>query len=225
LIPLTSDGVVADEYACILPGAAIDRVLGLDLYALGSGGPLTPEAPSGERGWWGSQLAVALLDYHRQESYGVLEVVDLSDDDPWRPIYAACLGRLPEAPIPALLNAGYLKPELTFEDFLRVDRVQVKGSLDDLLSRLSSDERITPRQLSMFRLAYGNSGSTSLRAKPDLLPTPGFDRYDAGPNVIVVCSPGSLDDLALLWNLRTAHGDALILPIGLPLGVVTSDAV
>lgn len=225
LIPLTSEGVVADEYAHILPGAAIDHVLGLDLYALGAGGPLTPEAPSGERGWWGSQFAAALLDYHRQDSYAVLEVVDLSKDDPWRPIYAACLGRLPEAPTRELLNAGYLKPELTFEDFLRVDRVQVTGSLDDLLSRLSSDERITPRQLSMLHLAYGNSGSTSLRTKPDLLPTPGFDRYDSGPNVIVACSPGSLDDLALLWNLRGAHGDGRVLPIGLPLDVVTPDTI
>jgi len=225
LIPLTSEGMVADEYARILPGAAIDHVLGLDLYALGSGEPLRPEAPSGERGWWGSQFAAALLDYHRQDSYAVLEVVELSEDDPWRPIYAACLGLLPEVPTPGLLNAGYLKPELTFEDFLRVDRVQATGSLDDLLTRLSADGRITPRQLSMLHLAYGNSGSTSLRTKPDLLPSPGFARYDAGPNVIVVCSPGSLDDLALLWNLRGAHGDGRVLPIGLPLDVVTPDTI
>lgn len=221
LIPLTLAGAVPDAYASILPGSAIDHVLGLDIYALGSGGPLKPDVPGSERGWWGAQFAAALLDYHRQDSYAALEVVELADDDPWRPIYAACLGRLPDAPTPELLGAGYLKPELRFEDFLRVERVQARGSVDDLLARLSTDGRITPRQLSMLYLAYGNSGSTSLRSKPDILPMPGFDRYDAGPNVVVVCSPGSLDDLALLWNLRGAHGDARVMPIGLPLDAVT----
>ena len=90
-------------------------------------------------------------------------MVELDDDDPWRPIYAACLGRLPEAPTPELLSAGYLRPELTFEDFLRIERVHVSGGLDDLLARLSADGRITPRQLSMLHLAYGNAGSTALR--------------------------------------------------------------
>lgn len=225
LIPLSAEGAVIREYARMLPGAAIDHVVGLDVFALGSGGSLRPAAPSGDGAWWGSQFAAALLDYHRQDSYAVLEVVELARDDPWRPIYAACLGRLPQRPTPELLNAGYLKPELTFEDFLRVERVQVSGSLNDLLARLSSDERLTPRQLSMVHLAYGNSGNTSLRQKPDTLPTPGFDRYDAGPNVIVLCSPGSLDDLTLLWNLRGAHGDGRVLPIGLPLDVATPEVI
>lgn len=225
LVPLTSDGVIADEYARVLPGAPIDHVLGLDLYALGSGRPLTPDPPFGERGWWGSQFAPALLNYQRQDSYAVLEVVELADDDPWRSIYAACLGRLPEAPTPELLNAGSLKPDLRFEDFLRVERVEATGSLDDLLSRLASDGQITPRQLSMLYLGYGNSGSSSIRAAPDVLPSPGFAKYDAGPNVVVVCSPGSLDDLTLLWNLRGAHGDGRVLPIGLPLDVVAPDTI
>lgn len=77
----------------------------------------------------------------------------------------------------------------------------------------------------MLHLGYGNSGSSSIRAVPDILPSPGFAKYDAGPNVVVVCSPGSLDDLALLWNLRGAHGDGRVLPIGLPLDVVAPDTI
>jgi hypothetical protein len=225
LIPLSPDGEIVDEYARILPGAAIDHVLGLNIFALSSGGPLRPEVPAGERGWWGSQFAPALLDYQRQDSYAVLEVVQLAEDDPWRPIYAGCLGRLPEAPTPDLLDAGYLKPDLRFEDFLRVERVQATGSLDDLLSRLSNDGRITPRQLSMLHLGYGNSGSPSIRAAPDILPSPNFVKFDAGPNVVVVCSPDSLHDLALLWNLRGAQGDGRVLPIGLPLDVIDANAI
>lgn len=221
LIPLAPDGDVPDAYASILRGAAVDRILGLDIFTLGSGGPLRPKPPGDEREWWGSQFVPALLDYRRQDSYAVLEVAELSADDPWRPIYAACLGRWPDTPTRGLLLAGSLKPELKFEDFVKVERVQVSGSLDDLLTRLSNDRRVSPRQLSMLHLAYGNSGSRSFRVTPNVLSTPGFDRYDAGPNVIVVCSPGSLDDLALLWNLRGAQGDGHVLPIGIPVDAVT----
>ncbi|WP_338538888.1 hypothetical protein N5P18_05025 [Janibacter terrae] len=225
LIPLVRDGAVPDAYANALPGSAVDHVLGLDIFALGSPGPLRPDMTVHEQEWWGSQFAPALLEYHLQDSYGILEVVELAPDDPWRPIYAACLGRLPDTPTPDLLTAGYLQPDLTFEDFFRVERVHAEGSLDDLLARLSAEGRITPRQLSMLNLAYGNAGSTALRSKPNVLPSPEFERYDAGPNVIVVCSPGSLDDLALLWNLRGAHGDRRVLPIGLPLDDVTPAAI
>lgn len=225
LIPLMPDGAVPNAYASVLPGSAVDHVLGLDTFALGSGGPLRPKMPVNERELWGSQFAAALVNYHQQESYAVLEVVELDPDDPWRPIYAACLGRLPDTPTPELLNAGSLLPDLTFEDFFSVERVHVSGCLEDLLSRLSADGRITPRQLSMLNLAYGSAGSPALRSKPNALPSPWFDRFDAGPNVIVVCSPGSLDDLALLWNLRGAQGDGRVLPIGIPLDAVTPAAI
>jgi len=90
---------------------------------------------------------------------------------------------------------------------------------------LSNDGRRTPRQLSMLQLAYGNTGSPSIRVAPESLPSPGFVRYDAGPNIVVVCSPGSSDDLALLWNLRAAHGDGLVLPLGLPLHALDVGAI
>lgn len=225
LIPLTADGTVPAEYARILPGAAIDRVIGLDPVALGSGVPLQPQAPSGDKNWWGSHFSPALLRFRRQDSYAVLEVVELPRDDPWRPVYAACLGRLPKQPTPELLRVGNLKPELTFEDFLRVERVQVSGSMDDLVARLSSDGRFSPRQLSMVHLPYGDSGRAWPRRKSDILPSPGFDRHDAGPSIIVLCCPGSLDDVALLWNLRGALGDSGVLPIGLPLEAASPEVI
>lgn len=225
LIPLSADGLIPDDYASILPGAPIDRITDLDIFALSSGGPLRPDGALSGRGWWGSQFAAALLDYRRQDSYSVLENVELSKGDPWRSIYAACLGRLPHRPSPELLRACYLMPDLTFEDFVRVDRIHVRGDLDDLLGRLSSDERLTPRQFSMVHLGYGNSGSTAIRQKAGPLPAPGFDRFDAGPNVIVLCSPNSVEDVALLWNLRGAHGDRRVLPIGLPVDIATPEII
>jgi len=112
-----------------------------------------------------------------------------------------------------LENGDYV-PELTFENFLRIKRTSTTGSAEDLLARLKDEQHLTPRQLSMLFLAYGSAGSTSLRDEASPIPKPWFKRLDAGPNVIVVCSPNNLEDVALLWNLRSALGDRSILPAG-----------
>lgn len=142
LVPLSRDGTVVPEYQRILPGSAVDRMMGLDHFALDSGGDLRPSVAAQDGPWWGLQFAPALLEYGRKDSYAILEVVELADDDPWRPIYAACLGRLPQRPTAELLEACYLKPDLRFEDFLRIDRTEVSGTLDDLVSRLANYERL-----------------------------------------------------------------------------------
>ncbi|AEF43064.1 hypothetical protein [Hoyosella subflava] len=131
----------------------------------------------------------------------------LPDNDPWQDIYAACLGLLPESPDTDVLGAGYLPLDLRFEDFVTVNRVEAQCSLEDLLSRLNAADRLTPRELSMIHLAYGSRGSSAIRSETKAMPDPAFAKFDAGPNVVVVCSPNSVDDLALLWNLRGAHGD------------------
>lgn len=225
LIPLADDGTIPSEYRRVLPGSAVDFVRGVDSLDFRPDASIRADLAPGRSVWWGRQWAAALLEYQRQETYAVLETVELDDGDPWKPIYAACLGLLPQEPAPALLKAGSLKPDLRFEDFLRVEAVQTTGDLDDLLARATNDRRMTPRRLSMIHLAYGNRGSTGIRAKPTVLPNPGFARFDAGPNVIVVCSPGSLDDLALLWNLRAAQGDGRALPIGVPAGEATPEVI
>jgi hypothetical protein len=58
-----------------------------------------------------------------------------------------------------------------------------------------------------------------------VLPDPHFARHDAGPNVVVVCSPGNVEDYLLLWNLRAAHGDHRLLPIGIPVDQVTPEVI
>jgi hypothetical protein len=225
LIPLADDETIPVEYRRMLPGSAVDFVQGVDKLDIRPGASILPDLAPVRSPWFGRQFAAALLEYRRQETYAVLETVDLDDGDPWKPIYAACLGLLPQEPEPALLEAGSLGPDLRFEDFVRVEAIKTAGSLEDLLDRATNDRRITPRRLSMIHLAFGNSGSTGIRTKPTVLPDPGFARFDAGPNVIVVCSPGSLEDLALLWNLRAAHGDGRALPIGVPADETTPEAI
>lgn len=216
LIPVEQSGTIPPEYRRILAGSAIDGIRGLHPYALHHLDEARVELPVRETNRW-SQPAIALLEFRPQANRPTVEMVELGQDDPWRGIYAACLGVIPDQPLPMLLMDAGLRPELTFEDFINVSRVAAEGSLEDLVRRTSWSERITPRVLSMVHLAYGNSGSTAIRSSRRLLPDPDFARFDAGPNVVVVCSPGSIDDLALLWNLRGAHGDLRPVPIGIPL--------
>jgi ribosomal protein S27E len=229
LLPVSASGLVSPEYVKILPGSAIEQVRGLETFGLynmfeASEVSVSTRDYGDERDGFGRQLAVALLPYGKQQDYRRLAVTQLTEDDPWRGIYAACLGIIPESPSRDVLRHGYLKEELQFEGFVNLDRLSVVGSLEDLLQRLTSETSMSPRQLSMIHLRYGG-GKYGRGAQSFVLPEPSFARNDAGPNIIVACSPNNADDLALLWNLRSAHGDSRPLPIGIPTSELTADRV
>lgn len=229
LVPVSASGLVPPEYVDILPGSAIEWVRGLDAFGLynmfgASEVSVSTRDYGDEMDGFGRQLAVALLPYGKQQDYRRLAVTQLTEDDPWRGIYAACLGILPESPSSDVLRHGYLKEELRFEGFVNLDRFNVAGSLEDLLQRLTSEASISPRQLSLIHLRSGG-GKYGIGAKSTILPEPNFARNDAGPNIVVACSPNNTDDLALLWNLRSAHGDSRPLPIGIPTSELTTDRV
>ncbi|MGX5715505.1 hypothetical protein [Arthrobacter sp. MAHUQ-56] len=215
IVPLSSSGLFPEMYRAILPGSQIDDVHGADYDPeMSLAGKIDLNRP---RDVSRSQLAAGLLPFRSAETTTPLEVVSLDADDPWRGIYLACLGKLPEKIDPEIVRSGNWLRDIDFSDFVEVRRMTTTGSLDDLLSRLRPTERVfTPRQLSMINLSYASTASRSIRSGRPVLPEPGFARYDAGPNVLVVCSPDSLDDLALLWNLRAAHGDFYATPIGIP---------
>lgn len=222
LIPVASDGTIEEPYARILPGAAIDSLQGMHPFNL-IHLPGAKVDTSSKRQVYGPQLAFTLLEPGKAEEYRPVQVVELEPGDPWRMIYAACLGLLPERPDAELLQQSNLIPDLTFEKIIQVDRVKVKGSFDDLLQRLNSADVVTPRRLSMQGLAYGNTGSRSIRTEKVVLPESAFSRYDAGPNIVVICSPYNVSDAALLWNLRGANGDFGPLPIGVLADEVTPE--
>lgn len=216
-LPVDGDGQIPDMYRAVLPGSQIDAVLGLDYDPeMSLAGKLDLSVA---RDVSRSQLAVGLLPFRPSEKAIPIEVAELDEDDPWLGIYLTCLGSLPEKINPKLISSGNWLPEIEYSDFTDVRRVGTIGSLEDLLSRTWPKERVnTPRQMSMINLSYASTASSSIRSDQPVLPNRGFARYDAGPNVIVVCAPDSLDDLALLWNLRAAHGDFYATPIGIPFG-------
>ena len=211
IILLDSGQTIAEPYASKVVGAAIDRVDGVSLRDFDLADPLSAPMPQAH---FRDVLAVTFLDPAKKETYRPVTVVALEDDDPWRAIYAACLGTLPTTPDSDLLRESNLIPELTFEHFIDVTRIGVRGSAQDLLARLNDQSQLHPRSLSMTELAYGHSPSTGIRSQSSDLPNPQFAAHDAGPNIVVVCSPGNAADAALLWNLRAANGDQYATPIG-----------
>lgn len=226
IIPLDKARHIRADYAQILPGSAIDDVAGLRYRDL-ERDPLPPVDPPGDERHriFGTQLAFSLLDYRNQDEYLTLDAPELDRSDPWFGIYAVCLGLLAPEPDARRLKESDLLPELTFEDFVNVDRPKVIGSLDDLVARMSSRQTWSPRQLSTFDLGHGAEGDGSLRSEPSVLPNPRFAVRDGHSNVVVVCTPDNVEDLCLLWNLRAAYGDRHVLPIGVPAGELTAKAL
>jgi hypothetical protein len=212
LIPGVDGGAIRTAYANILAGSALDTFVGIETYGEFHPFEATVSA-GGTNTHFGRQFSLAPMKYRDQDAYRPLEVPVLANDDPWLPIYAACLGHLREKPSQSLLRELNLKSDLKFEDFLNVSRPNIVGSFEDLRDRLDDRQRMSARRACMSELAYGSRGSSSIRSKSSVLPNSRYKRYDAGPNILVLCT--SLSDCILLWNLRAALGDTQILPVGI----------
>lgn len=164
-------------------------------------------------------LSILMAAREPPDKWRTVQVVDLKADDPWHPIYRAVLGWWPERPAPSLIDFGGLREDLRFEEIVPVSRVAIEGSLSDLIARIQDGQHLSPRSMANVYLASGLRPDTSFLGDDGhhRLPNPNAVRRAAGPNLIVAMSPGSVEDLALLWNLRGAHGDNRVLPIGVPI--------
>lgn len=218
LLPIT-DGAYPASYQRLLDRDQFDYVGGLqdiavDLpYRVGEQYPV--DFP-----------ALIVAAHEPRDRWRPVQVCDLANDDSWRPIYAAVLGVLPDRPDKSLIDSHSLRADLTYNEVVPLERVTVRGSLEDLTYRLASSEYLTPRNFANIYLASGMSPDTSyIGWDSAVLPRPNEQRRAAGPNIVVAMSPDSVEDLALLWNLRAAHGDARVLPIGIPVDQITVPAL
>jgi hypothetical protein len=176
----------------------------------------------------GNDFLAALILQHRPRDdwRKPFHVVDLEPTDPWLPIYAATLGHLPPAPDPKLCERSLANAEWAFDDVAPFERFRVVGSLEDLLHRLRDRTAWSPRDYAGMFLSSGMSPDTGYMGDSStVLPTPWRVMRATGPNLIVVVSPDSLGDVALLWNLRQAHGDGRALPIGIPKSIAAKDVL
>ncbi|WP_410619394.1 hypothetical protein [Amycolatopsis sp. cmx-8-4] len=218
LLPVR-DGVVSTPYGRLLDTEQVDGVGGLQDVQVE-----LPFRVAQSRPWDFPALMIAA--HEPRDRWRPIEVCSLDSDDPWRPIYGAVLGTLPTTPSAELSKLHHLREDLQFDEIVPVRHVAVRGSLDDLISRITNGDVITPRRFANMFLAYGLEPDTSFLGEGQSpLPRPYVTRRAAGPNIIVALTEGSVDDLALLWNLRAAHGDRRVLPIGLPADQITPDAL
>jgi hypothetical protein len=218
LLPVR-DGVVPASYRRLLETEQIDGVGGLQDVSVE-----LPFRVEETRTWDFPALMIAA--HEPRERWRPIEVCDLDSDDPWRPIYAAVLGALPVTPSADLSRLHYLREDLRFDEIVPVQHVAVHGSLDDLIARTTNRDLLTPRRFANMFLAYGCEPDTSFHGEsPSPIPEPYATRRAAGPNLIVAVTAGSVEDLALLWNLRAAHGDSRVLPIGVPVDQITPDVL
>lgn len=218
LLPVV-DGALPDQYLRLLATEQVDFVSGMqDVdFAL-------PTRVQAKPRWEHPALLVAASE--PREKWVPVEVVELGHDDPWRPIYIAVLGTWPESPDSRMLDRALLREDLRFEEVVPVERVTTEGSLEDLITRTAEGGRLTPRSVANMFLAYGLRPDTSFLGRgEDVLPSPRTVRRAAGPNIIVAVTPGSVEDIALLWNLRGAHGGTRVMPIGIPVNEITPRAL
>jgi hypothetical protein len=138
-------------------------------------------------------------------------------DDPWHVAYLACLGAWPVQPAPKHLTPAGLVEGFRFEQLVRVERdvVTDPGPID-LIARLRRQGYTWPAQLSVHGLALWRLPEASHTSDEPGLPHPGWDRSRYGANLVVVYEPGSVEDLALIWNLRAAHGLYPGVPVAVP---------
>lgn len=211
LVP-SADGAIPDLYKLPLIQSDVD---GLETGAFGD--DLDPP------NWLGSNFsaphpALLIADNVDREGWYPFAAPVLEPEDPWRLIYAAYLGDLPEAPNTETLFPEFLYPTPPrFEQLIELDRPRVRGSLSDLLERGKRNRGVSvPRDLSLLRLASGLRLNNGYIRSEQVIPNPNATRVAAGPNIVVVFGDKPVADAALLWNLRHAHGLGHGLPIGVP---------
>lgn len=218
IVPLVDDAI-PEPYLRLIGTEQIDVVSGID-----DADVRLPSRVETRFAWETPALLIAAGE--PLEKWRTVRVVELADDDPWRDIYAAVLGTWPETPDVGLLQRSFLREDLRFEDVLPVERIEAQGSLEDLIARTVDHGYLTPRQVANVHLGSGLRPDTSfMGVRESVIPNPYAQRRAAGPNIIVVVTPGSVEDLTLLWNLRGAHGFGRTLPIGVPAEQVTANAL
>lgn len=210
LLPV-SDGRLPIAYQRLMHSSNVEgytEMVGLDPGSVGVEGPWVP-----------SDFPAVALVPNQGKLFPRLRITTLAEDDPWRDIYAVTLGTMPDQLDHALLRQHNFRKDLVYEDFLSVQKLTIDcGSLENLTAALRDRRIVHPKHLTLLKLPSGGLVPDASYAGPQaLIPDDKEARRAAGPNIVVLVQPGNVADLALLWNLRAAHGQQRAMPVGLPL--------
>lgn len=147
----------------------------------------------------------------------------ISTDDPWYLAYLAVLGDLSTMP-DAMNTWNDLRPDLTYQDVLTIRSIEEDIGAAGLLACLRDYTATSAVDLTRVRLSSGLQASFN---KGLLREESRFEWDDDriarhyGPNIVVVYQPGSVEDLALIWNLRARFTHPPRFPLALPLTATT----
>jgi len=169
--------------------------------------------------WDGDHFLVSTLSdsRYKKADFGLVENALPEPTDPWFAAYLSALGSLPETPNSQLVNAnGFVKDLRWDQIFSYAEEVVNAPSGVDLLARLRSRESRSPTQISMTLLAAPSAKRAADMGSNKVLPRTAELAEEFGPNLVVLYTPGCVEDLCSIWNLRAANGHPQGLPLGLP---------
>lgn len=140
-------------------------------------------------------------------------------DDPWYLSYLAFFGDLPTDPSP-MNRWNDLPAGLTYQDVLELFGVETEIGAEGLVALIRTRAALPAVELTQAKLSVGLPAATNRGLLPEASRFEWDDdrtsrRY--GPNLIVVYEPGSVEDLALIWNLRARFAHPNRLPLAIPL--------
>ncbi|MCA0253157.1 MAG: hypothetical protein KIT69_06410 [Propionibacteriaceae bacterium] len=206
LLPLSGSGI---------PAYYVDPLLRSEVHGYTAEPPVDLRLPYFESLAVWDYPAALIAAHSPREHLRTLEVIELGENDPWRLAYAGTLGWMPTAVPDELCESASIR-HLDVTEVIDVEKRTVVGNLEDLIERVLDPTKITPRQFSTLYLASGRQPNAGLLGGKEILPSPWRVAEQAGPNIVVAMSRGSVTDLALLWYLRATWGDRGALPIGVP---------
>ncbi|MEU2004841.1 hypothetical protein ACH47B_31730 [Rhodococcus sp. NPDC019627] len=143
----------------------------------------------------------------------------VSSDNPWYIGYLAVFGDLPDGPNRESNRWNDLRGDLTFADVVDVETVDGDPSAADLVARIGEFDRATAVSSTRTRLATGMSGGYNQGLPSSSRFSWGQRDVSAkyGPNILVAYEPGSVEDLALIWNLRARFAHPNKFPLAVPI--------
>lgn len=211
VIPVTPGTEVDERWSRILNESNIDGIERTDLLTVDETRKYTDlfgPAPA--------QLIRVLVDLERKPV--VQTVRGMSASDPWHLAYLAVLGDLSPHPHPQN-TWNDLRPDLAFQDVLSIRGVDGEGSVAGLLGLLRDFTAVSAVELSRSKLSGGlQAGYNKGLAESSRFQWSDDQKaHQYGPNIVVLYEPGSVDDLALIWNLRARFVHPPRFPLAVPM--------
>jgi hypothetical protein len=144
-------------------------------------------------------------------------------DHDWYLAYLSMFGDLPVYS-DSMNTWNELPRDLTYQDVVTITGVEGELGAAGLASLLRTSSAVSAVGLTQSKLSVGVPAATNRGPLPERSRFEWDDdrisrRY--GPNVIVVYRPGSVEDLALIWNVRARFAH----PSGLPLAIPMTDTI